>query len=180
MTVQQAIERANEMRAGNSATDELKIKWLSEIDHIIYNDVIMTHWRYAYFETVEALPEKGKSGVVYLVSQGETGEYDKYVYSNGKYAKVGVFSGDLHDCCNRLEFNEYADGSAELIAKAPYDVLYVYWLMAQIDLKASELNKYNNSLALFKEAFKDYKAWYNRTHMPITKKQIRLCIDGGV
>lgn len=134
MIVQEAIERANEMRAGNSASEELKIKWLSEIDHIIYNDVVKTH-------------------------QITDEHLDKY--------REGSYEG-------------YKDGSEMLIVSAPYDVLYVYWLMAQIDLKVTELNKYNNSLALFQEALKDYKAWYNRTHMPVAKKQIRLAIDGGV
>lgn len=114
------------MRAGNSASDEMKIRWLSEIDHIIYNDVILTH-----------------------------------------HADVRSYDG-------------HNGGEEKLYAVAPYDVLYVYWLMAKIDLASSELNKYNNSLSLFKEAFKDYKAWYNRTHMPVAKKQIKLCIDGGV
>ena len=134
MTVQDAIERANDMRAGNSATDESKIRWLSEIDHIIYNDVIKTHH----------------------ITDDNLKKYETQ------------------------SFEAYEDGSAELIAVAPYDTLYVYWLMAQIDLKATELNKYNNSLALFKSALNDYKGWYNRTHMPLAKKQIRLCIDGGV
>jgi hypothetical protein len=125
LTVQEAIERANDMRAGNSAPEEMKIRWLSELDGVIYNDVILTH-------EVEA---KG--------------------------------------------FADYTDVTEELIAEKPYDVLYVYWLMAQIDLKASELNKYNNSLALFNGAMRDYKAWFNRTHMPQKKRQIRLCIDGG-
>lgn len=126
MTVQTAIEKANDMRAGNSAPDEMKIRWLSEVDGIIYNDVILTH-------EVEA---------------------------NG--------------------FSEYTDTTQELIAEAPYDVLYVYWLMAQIDLKASELTKYNSSLALFNTTLRDYKAWFNRNHMPKQKKQIKLCIDGGM
>lgn len=129
MTVQNALERANDMRAGNSATDEMKIRWLSELDGIIYNDVILTHH-------TDRKPYDG---------------YERYKDDMG----------------------------TELIAEEPYDVLYVYWLMAQIDLAASELNKYNNSLALFKEALKDYKAWYNRTHMPVAKPQIKLCIDGG-
>ena len=129
MTVQTAIERANDMRAGNTAPDETKIRWLTEIDHRIYNDVILTHH-----------------------SDAEPFDTDRYRNNT----------------------------SAKLIAEAPYDSLYVYWLMAQIDLMASELTKYNNSLALFKEALKDYKAYYNRNHMPIAKPQIRLAIDGGV
>lgn len=126
MKAQEAIERANEMRAGNAATDEMKIRWLSQIDGIIYNDVILTH-----------------------------------------HKNVSEFEG----------YEENTD--AELIAVAPYDVLYIYWLMAQIDLACSELNKYNASLALFNEAYANYKAWYNRTHRPLAKPQIRICIDGG-
>lgn len=126
MTVQQAIERVNMMRAGNSVSDDMKITWLNELDHTIYNDVILTHQSSA------------------------------------------------------SKFVDYTDGTSELIAESPYDVMYVYWLMAQIDLAVTELNKYNNSLALFKETLRDYKAWYNRTHMPVSKAQIRLAIDGGV
>jgi hypothetical protein len=123
MNIQQAIERANEMRAGNSASNEMKIRWLSEIDNLIYNDVILTHHT------------------------------------------------------NVEPFKDYEDESQELIAEKPYDKLYVYWLMAQIDLACSELNKYNASLSLFNEALKNYKAWYNRTHMPNPKAQIKLGID---
>ena len=126
MTVQDAIERANSMRSGNSASDEMKIKWLTELDNVLYNDVVLTHER----------------------------EMEKYN-------------------------SEDYDANKKLIADEPYDVLYVYWLMAQIDLFSSELNKYNNSLMLFKNALGDYKAWYNRNFMPKAKKQIRLGIDGG-
>lgn len=125
MNIQQAIERANEMRAGNSASVEMKIRWLSEIDNIIYNDVILTHHT------------------------------------------------------NVEPFKDYEDESAELIAEKPYDKLYVYWLMAQIDLACSEFKRYNASLSLFNEALKNYKAWYNRTHMPNSKAQIKLGIDWG-
>ncbi len=126
MKAQEAIERANEMRAGNAATEEMKIRWLSELDGIIYNDVILTH-----------------------------------------HSDAAGFEG-------------YKDNTqAELIAVFPYDVLYIYWLMAQIDLASSELNRYNASLELFNEAYNNYKAWYNRTHRPLAKPQIKLCIDGG-
>ena len=126
MTVQDAIERANEMREGNSYSDEIKIKWLSELDGNIYNDVILTH----------------------------------------------------HSDAEKMK-NYEEDTNAQLIAPAPYDILYVYWLMAQIDLAAAELNRYNNSMELFNEAMKNFKAWYNRTHRPLPKPAIRLGIDGG-
>lgn len=123
MTIQQAIERVNEMRAGNSSSDEIKIIWLSELDGMIYNDVILKH--------------KGNEGVVKPVYTAE----------------------------NTL---------AELIAEPPYDVLYVYYLMAQIDLAASEINKYNASVQLYNSALTNYKNHYRRNHLTVDSVPIRV------
>ena len=57
----------------------------------------------------------------------------------------------------------------DLLAPEPYDIMYRYALEAQIDLGNMELAKYNNSSNLFNTAYAQYAAWYNRTHMPITK-----------
>ena len=43
MTAQQAIERANEMKQGNVAPDNVKLSWLTELDQIIYDEVIKRH-----------------------------------------------------------------------------------------------------------------------------------------
>jgi hypothetical protein len=121
VTIQQAIERANEMRRGNSYSDEIKVRWLSELDGSIYHDVIARHKN----NKISAMPE----------------------YTD--------------------------DTSVELIAEAPFDVLYVYYLMAQIDLASSEINKYNASVSLYNSAYQNYKNHYRRNHqtidtMPIT------------
>lgn len=54
----------------------------------------------------------------------------------------------------------------ELIVKAPYDDIYIYWLEAQIDYFNGETAKYNNSIATFNSAYSDFSAAYNREHMP--------------
>ena len=123
MTVQQAIERANEMRCGNSASDEMKIRWLSELDGMIYNDVIKRH--------------KGN----------ESRTMPEYTSDNT---------------------------NAELIVEAPYNVLYVYYLMAQIDLAASEINKYNASVSLYNTALGNYKNWYRRNHQTVDTIPIKV------
>lgn len=124
MTVQQAIERANEMRMGNSSTDEMKIRWLSELDGMIYNDVILKH--------------KGNEG------------YPKPNYT--------VDSAPIDN----------------LIAEEPYDVLYVYYLMAKIDLAASEINKYNASVQLYNSALLNYKNHYRRNHRPVDNPPVTV------
>jgi hypothetical protein len=123
MTIQQAIERANEMRMGNSSTDDVKIRWLSELDGMIYNDVIKKH--------------KGNESIA------------------------------------KPEYT-IEDTSKELIAEAPYDVLYVYFLMASIDLAASEINKYNSSVSLYNSVLSNYKNWYRRNHQTVDTIPIKV------
>lgn len=71
---------------------------------------------------------------------------------------------------------EYTDENtaAELIAPPPHDIIYIYWLMAQIDLAAQELKKYNADIALFQDAYLTYQGWYRRTHRPVRLPPIRL------
>ena len=58
------------------------------------------------------------------------------------------------------------DDDAVLIAPAPYDSLYRWYLESQIDLGNMEIAKYNNSRNLFNQAYLTFTDHYNRTHMP--------------
>lgn len=58
------------------------------------------------------------------------------------------------------------DWNAELIVPAPYDSLYRWYLESQIDLANMEITKYNNSKAMFNQAYLTFTDYYNRTHMP--------------
>lgn len=67
------------------------------------------------------------------------------------------------------EFEGYypgRDDDAKLIAPAPYDGLYRWYLESQIDLANMEIAKYNNSKNMFNQAYLTYTDHYNRTHMP--------------
>ena len=65
---------------------------------------------------------------------------------------------------------EYGDGDEgkDLLVPAPYDILYMYWLMSKIDLLNQEIDKYNNDRALFENAFEEMSDWWTREHMPLT------------
>lgn len=54
----------------------------------------------------------------------------------------------------------------ELIAPAPYDELYVYWLEAQMDYANAEYARYNNSISQYNNTFAAFANWYNRSHTP--------------
>ena len=64
-------------------------------------------------------------------------------------------------------YNDDTDQDTVLLAYAPYDPVYRWYLEAQIDLYNMELDKYNNSSALFNSAYRAFGNAYNREHMPI-------------
>ena len=73
------------------------------------------------------------------------------------------------------EYTQDTDPGTELLIPAPYDKLYRYWLMCQIDEMNQEMDKWNNDRALFDNAYEEMSDWYTRTHLPIQKtREFRL------
>lgn len=58
------------------------------------------------------------------------------------------------------------DMDTALLVTEPHDQMYIYWLMAQIDLANSDINQYNVQITLFNDELTQYKAEYTRSHMP--------------
>ncbi len=65
-------------------------------------------------------------------------------------------------------FTPYTANTAELLVPEPWcgDV-YNYYLQSMIDRENGEIAKYNQSAALFNQAYLEYCAFYNRTHAPV-------------
>ena len=79
---------------------------------------------------------------------------------------------DAHECNEPIFFYGYdslSDQKTELLVPAPYDEMYLRWLEAMIDYHNSEDSRYNNAIILFNNAYEDYKNYYTRTHMPLSK-----------
>lgn len=75
----------------------------------------------------------------------------------------------------RPEYDEDTATSTEMLVPAPYDMVYVYWLMAQIDHLNQEMDKYNNDRSLFEDAYGNYADYVNRKKMPIQRnREIRI------
>lgn len=80
---------------------------------------------------------------------------------------------DAHVGAEQVTFNGYDDDTdlaTELLVKAPYDELYMFWLESKIDYWNGEYGKYNNSVQAFNDAYEAYEKYYNRTHMPKGRK----------
>lgn len=58
------------------------------------------------------------------------------------------------------------DLDKELLVPAPYDVLYRYWLAAQIDLADGEFDYYQNSAAVYNAVFEKFCCWVGNNWDP--------------
>lgn len=77
---------------------------------------------------------------------------------------------DTHEGAESVSFSGYDDDTdhhTELLIPAPYDVVYLRWLEAQIHYHNGEYDKYNNAIVLYNTSFAAFEAYYNRTHKPV-------------
>lgn len=56
------------------------------------------------------------------------------------------------------------DEDTELLAVTPYDELYVYYVLAQINLIQQEIDFYNNNYAIYEDKYRNYRDFINRTY----------------
>ena len=64
-------------------------------------------------------------------------------------------------------YTEETDENTILLIQEPHSEIYRWFLEMQIDLANMEMGKYNNSMLLFDNAWKQFAAAYHREHMPI-------------
>ena len=77
---------------------------------------------------------------------------------------------DTHEGASGVTYAGYTPETpleTELLAPAPYDEMYRWWLEAQMDLVNREIDNYNVSIIRFTEEYESFASYYNRTHMPI-------------
>ena len=79
---------------------------------------------------------------------------------------------ETHEHEEEIEFNGYSedDMNTELWLPDSYADIYTYYVMALMDFHNGEIERYNNSIIMYMTALNDFKAWYNRTHTPISRE----------
>jgi hypothetical protein len=69
---------------------------------------------------------------------------------------------------NQIEsFDGYTintDEDTTLLVKSPYDELYVYYILAQINLVQQEVKYYNNNIAVYQDKYRNYRDYLNRSY----------------
>ena len=61
-------------------------------------------------------------------------------------------------------YDQDTDADTELLAKAPYDEIYRFYLETQINFANREIEAYNESAALYGAAWGNFAREYHRTH----------------
>ena len=64
-------------------------------------------------------------------------------------------------------YDDETDAGTVLLIPVPYDKLYVFCILSQIDQDYQEADKYNNDRAQFETNYEEMSDWYTRTHMPL-------------
>ncbi|MGM9585154.1 MAG: hypothetical protein ACI3V1_06375 [Faecousia sp.] len=64
---------------------------------------------------------------------------------------------------------KYKDGedlNTDLLVGAPFDVMYIHWLEAQIAYCNSEIERYNNAITMYQQEYNAYASYYARQKAP--------------
>ena len=61
------------------------------------------------------------------------------------------------------------DRNTRLLIPEPYSQVYVDYLSMKSDISLSDIQRYNNSAALFYNSYSTFADWYNRCHMPLKR-----------
>lgn len=90
---------------------------------------------------------------------------DKYNFVSEAEAKVQKEIMLLHspEC---VKYQAPGDADIELLAPAPWDMLYVHYTALMIDFTLEDYDKYNNDLAAFNEVYTAYMAHFAETFRP--------------
>jgi len=141
MTVLQAITQARRVRE-NQYDDEQMVQWLSDLDAMLYQNVIKWH------EQPEEEQPEGEPP-----TDENTEQTEETPEVSGERKPGGPYDPEK-------------DMDAALLVPDPYSRLYVLYIMAQVDFLNAELSRYNNTMVMYNMALSEYANWYNRNNMP--------------
>ena len=119
MTIQGALDYADQLKP-NMMSRQMKIAFLTEIEQLFHQEVVMKH---EHTEEQETMPA----------------------------------------------YDVDTEPGTELVVPDPYSMMYVYWLMAKIDLQNLEEDKWDRDTQRFEQAYGTAGDWWTREHMPIQK-----------
>lgn len=150
MKVAEALEVVDRIKP-NAFDARDKVRWLSELDHSVYEEVIRTK---------EDAPMKPVLDTYQKETDEETGEVQEQpVESEG----VGF-----------VPYEYGVSEERELLITSPYTECYITYLAAKIDFYNNDTVGYQNQMIMFNALYEQFTAWYTRNHMPKQENSIRV------
>jgi hypothetical protein len=85
-------------------------------------------------------------------------------------AQIDIEVIQRHENPEGITFEKYNPDKCgkELLVPFPYDKLYIPFLLAKCAEAYGEIEEYNNYLLSYNSALKEFKAYWNRTYMPLS------------
>lgn len=64
------------------------------------------------------------------------------------------------------EWEPYIDavGTTELLLGIPYTDIYIHYMSSKVDYNQMDIQKHNNSLAMYQKVYNEYSNKFNRSH----------------
>lgn len=150
MTLQEALDIVDEMKP-NMMSRKLKLKYLTEIEQLIFHEIVMKHYPAGWRPPRVLRPEEDPLDRQEEAAAEEQTRPEAPVY------------------------NEQSDEGTVLIVPDPYSNVYTFWLMSKIDIQNQEDARYNIDRAHFENAYETMSDWWTREHMPVQKtREFRL------
>jgi len=156
MTIREAIVALDTLRP-NMFTVPEKLAWLSELDGLIWQDVLRMRQRPAVPDfSPFPNPLDADGNFVFPPAVPE--------------ADDGVWNGEDTGEQGHVVYTDFTDENGDellLLVPFPYDrEIYVNYLMMQVDQANGETEKYNQSSRLFNTGLLNYRNYVNRQRTP--------------
>ena len=175
MTIHTALDSVDMLKP-NKTPPEMKIAWLSELDGLIWHEIVTQH---------EPWPRRGRPpGQTEIIASVYPAYRDQVWPEGTTEAEMAETWYATHPYLARDEetgldvyrgYDVDTDPETVLIAPFPYDEIYGYYLMTQVDLQNQEIAKYNNDKALFNHAYDMLSDYWTRNYMPRqNNRELRL------
>lgn len=158
MTIQELLDQVDE-NMPNMIMREQKVKWLANLDGMVWRDTILTHeenpgdWTDVQEEGAPATIEPGVRHDFF----DPLGDMWERKWPGCQHQRTKTF----------VPYDNNTPMDTELLVRDPYTDVYLWYLFSRINLRNKELDEYNNSMTMFNNAMLTFQDYWNRTHRAI-------------
>ncbi len=156
MTIREALTAIKGIKP-SQYDDETLVRWMSELDGRIWEDVLCRYWHGASRPEDTTVPQ-GRSPR----PEGRRADREDVLCRYGEAARPA------------LPYHVDTDMGRTLLAPFPHDDLYLKWLGAQIDYHNAEFERYNNGMVMFNAGWQAFADAWNREHMSRQDAYIKI------